>query len=464
MPSAEKCVLQWKGKLFTSANPGLEPQIGNVLLPSIQRRIQAWLDKQKIFPRADAEDEYGYYFEQCYPLADDRRAYFQQLVRCARPSFGFQLLALLAEGGLFDSVWTTNFDDLVARATAETSVTPIEIGLDTTERIDRIPRAKELVCVAIHGDYRYDALKNTSAEIREQDAKLREAFVTRTKDRTLIVIGYSGRDHSVMQSLRPATSAKGVGRLFWCGFQAATPSPQIADLITSAREAGHQAFYVNTNGFDDVMRRLAQQCLEGELSLKANTLLSRNAANDAISNTPFELGGGETASIAKTNCFPIDCPSEVYQFSVPDLRRSGAWAALRETIEDKELAAGILGQNVIGIGLADEFRSTFGSRLVGEIQRSPIADYELAMRNGTIAGVLRQALVRSLASRAGIDSDRDRVLWERKPYQLREVYRWKCAVYRAAVLSLKRASGRQYVVIMPTVLGRTSGATSSRHS
>jgi hypothetical protein len=203
------------------------------------------------------------------------------------------------------------------------------------------------------------------------------------------------------------------------------------------------------------MRRLALQCLEGQLASKANALLSRNAANDAISNTPFHLAVGQTASIVKTNCFPLDCPSEVYQFSVPDLRRSGAWAALRETLKDKELAAGILGQSIIGIGLADEFRTAFGLRLVGEIERSPIAEHELAMRDGTIAGVLRQALVRSLARRAGIESDRDRVLWEPKPYQLRDVYRWKCAVYRAAVVSLKRASGRQYLVIMPSVFGRT---------
>jgi len=106
MPSAEKCIMEWKGQIFTSANPGLEKQVSHLFLASMQRRVQAWLDKQQRFPVAGSDDEYGTYFECCYPLVDDRRAYFQNLVKAATPSFGYRLLALLAEAGVIDSVWT----------------------------------------------------------------------------------------------------------------------------------------------------------------------------------------------------------------------------------------------------------------------------------------------------------------------------------------------------------------------
>ena len=94
----------------------------------------------------------------------------------------------------------------------------------------------------------------------------------------------------------------------------------------------------------------------------------------------------------KSNCFPVDCPAEVYEFEVPDLQRAGAWAALRETLEGKPIVAGLLGQKVVALGLLDDIKEAFGKRIRGEIGRSPIANKELALPSGTITGVLRQGV------------------------------------------------------------------------
>lgn len=454
IPSAERCTMEWKGRIFTSANPGLEKQVGHLTLPSVQRRIQSWLDKQTGFPPAGHASEYSFFFEHCYPLADDRRAYFQSLVKAAHPSFGYQLLALLAEAGVLDSIWSTNFDGLPARATVGSAVTAIEVGLDTTARIERLPRKNELLCVALHGDYRYDLLKNTEQELQAQDAKLRESFAQHLRERTVIIVGYSGRDLSVMECLRNAVQQKGVGRLFWCGFQRTEPPPLVAELIESARSAGRQAFYVNGNGFDDTIRRLTLQCLEGAFAERGKGILASSDAAKSENNKPFSLPSGEPTALIKSNCFPLDCPSEVFQFEVPDLRREGAWAALRETLTGKDIAGGILGKNVVAIGLLDDIKAAFKDRIQGEVGRSPIAEYELGFPNGTITGVLRQGLVRSLAQRAGLETDGNELLWEKNPYKTPEIYRWKCAAHRAVVVSLKRSQGRQYVTLMPTVFGK----------
>jgi hypothetical protein len=446
--------MEWKGRIFTSANPGLEKQVGHLSLPSVQRRIQTWVDKQVGFPSSGHPSEYSFFFEHCYPLADDRRAYFQSLVKAAHPSFGYQLLALLAEAGVFDSVWTTNFDGLSARATIGTAVTAIEVGLDSTARIERLPRKNELLCVALHGDYRYDLLKNTEQELQTQDVTLRESFANHLRERTIIIIGYSGRDQSVMDCLKNALLQKGVGRLFWCGFQRPEPPPLVAELIQIARNSGRQAFYVNGTGFDDTMRRLTLQCLDGAFAERGKHILAASDAAKAENNKPFSLPSGQPTALIKSNCFPLDCPSEVYQFEVPDLHREGAWAALRESLVEKEIAAGILGRNVVAIGLLDDIKTAFQNRIQGEVRRSPIAEYELGFPNGTITSVLRQGLVRSLAKRAGLDTDGDELLCEKNPYKTPEVYRWKCAAYRAVVVSLKRSQGRQYVTLMPTVIGK----------
>ena len=140
---------------------GLEEQFAELSLPGVQRRIQSWLNDQGRFPSAGAPEDYGFYVEQCFPIAGDRRAYFQEKVRVARPHVGYQLLCHLAEAGLVGSVWSTNFDGLTARAAAAFSVTPVEIGIDSQQRLVRQASQGELLCVSMHGDYRYDSLKKS---------------------------------------------------------------------------------------------------------------------------------------------------------------------------------------------------------------------------------------------------------------------------------------------------------------
>jgi hypothetical protein len=87
VPSAQGCIWEWKRNLFLTSNPGLENQFSELSLPSVQRRIQHWLDKQGIYPKEGTAGEYGFYIRKCFPIADDRRAYFQEKVRgCSRIS------------------------------------------------------------------------------------------------------------------------------------------------------------------------------------------------------------------------------------------------------------------------------------------------------------------------------------------------------------------------------------------
>ena len=139
LPSAQMCIWEWKRSIFLTNNPGLEDQFAELSLPSIRRRIQQWLDGQGLFPPDGAPDEYGFYVQQCFPITEDRRAYFQNKVRKARPHVGYQLLCHLAETDLTRSVWSTNFDGLTARAAAPFSLTPREVGIDSQQRLTRPP-------------------------------------------------------------------------------------------------------------------------------------------------------------------------------------------------------------------------------------------------------------------------------------------------------------------------------------
>jgi hypothetical protein len=116
VPSAATCIWMWKRAIFLSNHPGLESSFEELSLGSIQDRIQGWIDSQGGYPKAGSPEEYGFYIERCYPLLEDRRAFFQRLVQKAQVGGGYRLTARLAKAGLVRSVWTTNFDGRRARS------------------------------------------------------------------------------------------------------------------------------------------------------------------------------------------------------------------------------------------------------------------------------------------------------------------------------------------------------------
>jgi len=255
VPSAEMCIWEWKRQIFLTNNPGLEDQFAEISLEGVRRKIQHWLDRQGGYPKEHTSEEYGYYIKRCFPITSDRSAFFQQKVRDAYPHVGYRLLSHLAQADLIRTVWSTNFDGLPARAAAGSALTVREVGIDSQTRIARAPVKGELLCVSLHGDYRYDDLKNTAEELQTQEATLRRALVDELRTTSLIVCGYSGRDNSVMDALRDAYEQNGSGVLYWCGFSDSDIPDRVTTLIRHARARGREAFYIPTLGFDDLLTR-----------------------------------------------------------------------------------------------------------------------------------------------------------------------------------------------------------------
>jgi hypothetical protein len=110
IPSAVTCIWEWKRAIFLTKNPGLESQFSELSLPAVRAKIQRWLDSQGIYPANGAPEEYSTYIQKSYPIADDRRAFFQDKVRQAIPHIGYRLAVKLSEAGILQSVWTPNFD------------------------------------------------------------------------------------------------------------------------------------------------------------------------------------------------------------------------------------------------------------------------------------------------------------------------------------------------------------------
>ena len=153
-------------------------------------------------------------------------------------------------------------------AAAAFDLTAIDVGIDCSHRAFRTPSLKELICVSLHGDYRYDQLKNTVEELQSQEQALQDSFTNTLISQSLVVMGYSGRDASVMEAINQAICNDGNTKLYWCGYGDA-PSTEVKGLIDDAIASGRQAFYVPNADFDDVMIRLATICVEDPKQRKA---------------------------------------------------------------------------------------------------------------------------------------------------------------------------------------------------
>jgi hypothetical protein len=451
VPSAEACIWEWKRNLFLTNNPGLEDQFAELSLPSMQRRIQHWLDKQGTCPEEGAAGEYGFYIRQCFPIADDRRAYFQEKVRGAQPHIGYRLLCHLAQADLIRSVWTTNFDGLPARAAANFSLTTLEVGIDTQDRLLRRANKGELLCVSLHGDYRYDDLKNTPEELQRQEKALGGALIEEIGQKPLIICDYSGRDHSIMEALHAACTEKGSGGLYWCGYGDGDIPEPVARLLAHARAHGRHAYYVPALGFDDLMTRLALHCLEGERRETARKDIAALAPADLLARQPFQVAEYQANTLIKSNAFEIDCPGEVLSFDLKAWPAEKTWSCLREQTASRPVVAVPFKGKVLALGTIDEIKHAFGDNIKGLVERTPVSPDELRYEDGAIVGLMREALVRSMAAAAGVATDGRSELWLNQP--LKKVWQddLLCHAHESVVLFLRRVGGTQYVVLKPSI-------------
>lgn len=451
VPSVSKCIWEWKRHIFLTNNWGLEEQFRDLTLTSSQEKIQRWLDSEGHYPPLNSPEEYGCYVELCYPIPDDRRQYFQELAAAAKPHLGYHLLCLLAEAGIIKATWTTNFDSLVARTATAYNLTPIEVGLDTPLRTVRPVRNGELLCVALHGEYRYDALKNTEAELKEQNGYLADAFTRYVRNAHLIVIGYSGRDDSVMAMLTSAYSQPGPGRLYWCGHERPEPDGKIQSLLEVARAHGREAYYVDTTGFDDLMRRMALHCLRDDLLARAKQQCALHP--ESAHSPPFAVANYPTESVVRSNSFLIQPPSEVLQFKSANYRSAGAWRRLKDRVRDTNVVAGLLGGNVIALGTVDDVKAAFKDEIEDRIVRAPIDEKELSITDGVVVSLLTRALVRAFATTHGLDTDGRETLWQKASSTWETVYGTRCRVHDAVLVFLRQYGGSLYLVLKPTIRG-----------
>ena len=231
-------------------------------------------------------------------------------------------------------MWTTNFDTLIADACAkvyDTTGALTTVDLDAPSlAVQSIEEGRWPVEVKLHGDFRSRSLKNTTAELRSQDSRLRQALMDSCRRFGLVAMGYSGRDDSVMEALQEALASPGSfpSGLFWLHRGEDTPFSRVIGLLSQARNAHVEAGLVQIENFDETLRDLVRPIQE----LDTSALDSFAKERQIWSGAPIP-DGRKCWPVIRLNALPIveapvECRRVTFEIDGP--------AEVRKAIKDAD--------------------------------------------------------------------------------------------------------------------------------
>lgn len=451
IPSAADCIWDWKREIYLSQNPGAIGNFDNSKSEGVRRVIQRWIDSQNIYPAENSAEEYSYFAEKAYPIADDRRKYFQHLVSNHDPSLGYHLISLLALENIIKSVWTTNFDGMTLKCAHQYSpLVPIEITAETSGRIYRGDVDKELLCIALHGDYKYGALKNTEKELDSQDGELVKALLHELTNRDLIVMGYSGRDQSLMNALQQVYSTKGSGKLFWCGYGTRVSS-EVKALVEMANKNGRAAFYIPTEGFDSTIYAIARHCMSEnrEFLGKVDDIKKKLSITLEPQHSGFLQPDLTINKVVSTNAFPIAFPNQCYQFEVLLAPGEKQWDFCKMLVRDDVMAVPY--KNLVyAWGSKSVIEEACKGRLKTNIELCPLSRATIA-GNSTFRELLLKTLVRILAASHGLGHSKDKI-WDTKEVLKYRIGAKTVTAYSGVRLALLFDNKYSYLTLVPSFM------------
>lgn len=264
VPSAYDLITQFKLNIFcknTGANQKLFQDLSN---PTVRQTLEDYFIVNNLIPNED-ENDYAYYFEKAYPTEDIRRKIIEDAVVNRQPSYGQEILASLMKLMACRIVWTTNFDKLIENSAFKLYNSNNNLVVSTLESTnlarDAINEERWPLLVKLHGDFQSTKIKNVNDELKNQDAEYKKLLVEQCKRYGLVVIGYSGRDSSIMEVLTEALD-NGNGfphGLYWLLRIGEKPNDKLTKLIEQAKKLKINAQIIRMQNFDETMSDIIKQ-------------------------------------------------------------------------------------------------------------------------------------------------------------------------------------------------------------
>ncbi len=348
---------------------------------------------------AKASNPYSYYFEKCYPDPLVRQEFLTNMVRDKKPSIGFMCLSVLVGQQKLNTVWTTNFDDLIERAINKLDISCQVVSPENAKSVKNFRNDIPTV-VKLHGDFRYNALQNTDAELQKLEDNLHRYFIEASSLRGLLVVGYSGSDESILQTLekaleKPNAFPKG---LIWCIPKDITPSKRLSNIIEIANAQNHRSGFMVIDSFDYFLHELYTVC---EL---------KNEQIDSIAKERFEQKQFFRLPQNQSNTTPIllnavkatHFPKTIFSTKTK-INGEGKWKKLREVLKDSNIVAAFSkGETLSLFGNENEIKEVFKDYLTDDIKPIDIQEHLFHQPDSFYIGMLYELIEKSLVNDFGL--------------------------------------------------------------
>jgi hypothetical protein len=363
---------------------------------AVRDKIQSYMES-KGFPPLWAVDEYTACFEKIFASDRERqRKYVHAMLGEDRAalSVGNRVLGAFMAVDFCRAVFTTNFDSIVEKAYAQVSGRSLAaFHLEGARAASNALNNEEFpIYCKLHGDFRYDSLKNLSADLATQNAELGKCLVNAGNRFGFVVTGYSGRDNSIMDlfhSVLETTNPFPHG-LFWTGLKGSAPHPRVAQLLENARVKGVAAHFVPIETFDALLLRLWRNTANKPDNLDA---LVRKSRSTSVHIPLPQAGRGQP--LVRLNALPVlSPPSKCFELSFSQIKN---WDDIKKA---RLSTAGRLiltqGSSVLCWGGREDITRAFGTDLISITERDVPVDLS-SPANLYVKGFIEEALCKALA-------------------------------------------------------------------
>ncbi|QTO01413.1 SIR2 family protein [Aggregatibacter sp. 2125159857] len=203
---------------------------------------------------------YSSLFEKKFDLPSQRRKFVEQQVGNKLPSIGYAYLVSLVEKGFFNTIFTTNFDDLLNESFYQLSSTrPIVCAHDSSVHSISITSKRPKI-LKLHGDYLFENIKSTLRETESLEQNIKDKLIEFCKEFGLIILGYSGSDRSIMDVLEYLVKTDNYVKngVYWCFRKEDEINQSVMNLLWKDK-----VYPIIIDGFDEFFASLYNE-LTGE--------------------------------------------------------------------------------------------------------------------------------------------------------------------------------------------------------
>ena len=204
------------------------------------------------------QNEYSSLFEKKFDLPSQRRRFVESEVDKKLPSIGYSYLVSLVNQNHINTIFTTNFDDLINEAFYQfSSERPFLCAHDSSIK-DLSIRSSRPKIIKLHGDYLFDDIKSTLRETESLENNTKDKLLEFSKELGIIFIGYSGSDRSVMDVINYMLRSDDYLKngIYWCLRKGDIINNDLRKLLWKER-----VYYIEIDGFDEALAEIHHEII-----------------------------------------------------------------------------------------------------------------------------------------------------------------------------------------------------------